>query len=247
LKRRYLFMLIASLRKWVIAGLCLAVIWVVFSPNASAQRFDKGTTITINKPFEIPGKTLPAGEYVIRLMEIAGNRNVVQVLSSDERKSFAIVLGIPDYRLKAPEKTALSFYEVNPGAPLPVHAWFYPGSNFGVEFVYPKRKAVEIAKVSGEHVIATTSAEPIEGPSPAELEAEPLIVIEPGGEEAAVATVHAEAAEPVATEASPAPAEPVLTAQALPKSATPFPLVALTGLLAAGAAGALRVIRRQRG
>jgi hypothetical protein len=241
LKRRYLLMLISSVRKLVVVGLCLAVIWVVFPPDATAQRFDKGTTITINKPFEVPGKTLPAGEYVIRLMEVAGNRNVVQILSSDERKSFAIVLGIPDYRLKAPEKTEISFYETNPAAPLPVHAWFYPGSNFGVEFVYPKRKAVEIAKVSGEHVIAATTAEPIKEPSPSELKSEPLIVIEPGGEEVAVATVHPEAAKP-ATEA---PAEPVLTAQVLPKTATPFPLVALAGLLAAGAAGTLRVIRRR--
>jgi hypothetical protein len=222
--------------------LCLAFITVAFSPNASAQRFDKGTKITMDSPFQVPGKTLPAGDYVIRLMEIPGNRRVVQIMNATEQKSLAIALGIPDYTLKAPEKTHLSFYEVDRGKPLPVHAWFYPASNFGVEFVYPKTKALEIAKVSGEHVVATTAPEPVAEPSPAELETEPLVVIEPSGEEATVAEVHP---EPAATPET-APAEPVQTAQALPKTATPFPLFALTGLLAAGAAGTLRVMRRSR-
>ena len=236
-------MSIASLRKLVIVGLCLAVIWVIVPPAASAQRFDKGTTITIDKPFEIPGKTLPAGEYVIRLMDVAGNRNVVQILSSDEQKSHAIVLAIPDYRLKAPEKTVISFYEVNPGAPLPVHAWFYPGSNFGVEFVYPKRKAVEIARVSGEHVIATTAPEPVKEPVAGELEREAIMAIEPGGEEVEVATFHPEVREPVLTaEVQGAAREK----PSLPKTATPFPLAGLTGLLAAAAAGVLGLIGRRR-
>jgi hypothetical protein len=235
-------MLRASYRTLVIV-LCLAFVWLAFSPNASAQRFDKGTRITMNTPFQVPGKTLPAGEYVIRLMEIEGNRRVVQILNATEQKSYAIALGIPDYFLKAPENTHLSFYEVDRGKPLPVHAWFYPGSNFGVEFVYPKTQALEIAAVSGEHVIATTEPEPIAAPTPAELESEPLLAIEPSGEEATLAEVHP---EPEAAPPEVAPAEPVQTAQTLPRTATPFPLFALTGLLAAGAAGALRVMRRSR-
>jgi hypothetical protein len=231
-------MLHAGFRTMVIV-LCLAFMWAAFSPNASAQRFDKGTKITMNTPFQVPGKTLPAGDYVIRLMEIEGNRRVVQIMSATEQKSYAIALGIPDYVLKSPEETHLSFYEVDRGKPLPVHAWFYPGSNFGVEFVYPKTKAVEIARESGEHVIATAAPEPIAESTPAELESEPLLVIEPTGEEATVAEVHPEP-EPAPTEAAPQ------TAQALPKTATPFPLLALTGLLAAGAAGTLRMMRRSR-
>jgi LPXTG cell wall anchor motif len=233
-------MLHTAFRTLVIV-LCVAFVWLAFSPNANAQRFDKGTKITMNTPFQVPGKTLPAGDYVIRLMEIDGNRRVVQIMSATEQKSYAIALGIPDYVLKAPENTHLSFYEVDRGKPLPVHAWFYPGSNFGVEFVYPKTAAVEIAKESGEHVVATTAPEPVAAPTPAELESEPLVVIEPSGEEATVAAVHP---EPAPAEA--APAEPVQTAEVLPKTATPFPLFALTGLLAAGVAGTLRMLRRSR-
>jgi hypothetical protein len=234
-------MLVAKSRTLLIAGLCLAIIGVVV-PNASAQRFDRGTTITINQPFDTPRVAgLPAGTYVFRLMEIPGTRTVVQILNADETESYGIVLGIPDYKLDAPEKTEISFYEAEPGTPLPLRAWFYPGYNYGVEFVYPKKKAVEIARTSGEHVIAVPW-EPEYIPEAAELETEPLIAIEPSGKEAEVAEVHPEPA-------APAPTEAVLTAEAeapeLPKTATPIPLVALTGLLAAGAAGVWRIARRR--
>jgi hypothetical protein len=242
----------AGPRKLIIAGLCLAITAVIV-PNAHAQRFDRGTKITINQPFEIPGVALPAGTYVLRLMDVAGSRTVVQLLNADETKSYAIVLGIPDYMLEAPEKAEISFYEANAGAPMPLRAWFYPGYNYGVEFVYPKEKAVEIATVSGEHVIATTRPETAKEPTVAELEKEPLIAIGPTGKEAEVAAVHPEPAAPRVTEARPAPAAPVLTAQAepavkeLPRTATPLPLVALAGLLAAGAASVLAVVRKRNG
>jgi hypothetical protein len=230
------------LNKLLIASLCLAVISII-TPKASAQRFDRGTKITVNQPFEVPGRALPAGTYVIRLMDVAGTRTVFQILNEDETKSYAIVLGIPDFRLETTGKTALTFYETHPGTPVPIRSWFYPGYNSGIEFVYPKNRAVEIAKTSGEPVIAFETPEFIEEPSPYEFETEPLVTIEPAGEEVTVAEL------PVAE----APAQPVLVAEAevpavaeeLPRTATPLPLIGLAGLLAAGAAGALRLIRRK--
>jgi hypothetical protein len=236
-------MLPASVRTMMIVVLCLAFL-AAMAPSAAAQPFDRRTIMTINQPFQVPGTALPAGKYVIRLMDTAGTRTVVQILNAEETKSYAIVLGIPDYKLKTPEKTEFSFYEAKPGNPVPLHAWFYPGNNYGVEFVYPKAKAVEIAKESGEHVIATTIPEPV---AAAELKREPLVAIEPGGKEVEVAKVHPEAV----TETRPTAAEPKLAAEApkaaeeLPKTASPIPLVALTGLLAAGAASVLRAVRRR--
>ena len=45
-------------------------------------------------------------------------------------------------------KNIISFEERAAGAPEAVRAWFYPGDNFGHEFVYPKVKAVELAKAN---------------------------------------------------------------------------------------------------
>jgi hypothetical protein len=217
------------------------VIWVVFPSDANAQRYDKKTTITVNRPFEIPGKVLPPGEYVIRLFEVRGNRNVMQVMSPDEQHSYALVLGIPDYRLEAPEEADITFYEAERGAPLPLHAWFYEDSNFGVEFVYPKKRAAEIATVSEEHVIATVEPEYPETPAPAELEFEPLIVIEPGGREVELPMIHPEPVEPAVAEAAPVAEEPPV--EELPKTASSVPLLVLAAFLAASAAAAVRWVR----
>src|ERR1041384_4734170 len=125
-----------TFRKWIVVVFCLALLWVVV-PGANAQRWDHATKITVNAPFEVGGMALPAGTYVMRLMEVAGTRTVVQVLNQDETRSYGMVMGIPDYKLTAPENAEISFYETEPGTPTPLRAWFYPGNNYGVEFVYP--------------------------------------------------------------------------------------------------------------
>jgi hypothetical protein len=245
--------------KSIMASLCLLVLFMSV-PNASAQRWDHATKITINQPFAIPGMALPAGTYVMKLKDVSGTRTAVQILNADETKSYAIVLGVPDYRLETPEETEITFYENDRGAPPRMHAWFYPGYNYGLEFVYPRREALEIAKASGDHVIATSAPQSPKEPEPAQLKNEPLVAIEPDGKEVEVAAVHPEPAPPVAEQPAPAvteepivPAEPVLTAQnetpeeaitELPSTATPLPFLGLTGLLAIGAAGALRLMRK---
>jgi hypothetical protein len=245
-EKRYIPMSSATSRL-LITILCLAIIGL-FAANAEAQRYDRGTRITINQPFEVPGTALPAGTYVMRLMDTSSTQTVVQILNADETKAYAMVIGVRDYRLKAPEDTVITFYEAEPGTPVPIRAWFYPDNNSGVEFVYPKRRALEIARESGEHVIATPYYwEPEYIPEP--FENEPLVVVEPTGEEAELAAVHPESDF---LEEEPAPAEPVLAAEAvappeLPRTATPLPLVALTGLLAAATAGALRMLRMRKG
>ena len=68
----------------------MAIVVIVFAvaaiaaPNANAQRFDKKTIIDVNQPFQIPGVTLPAGTYVMKLVDVAGSRTVVRFLNSDE-------------------------------------------------------------------------------------------------------------------------------------------------------------------
>jgi hypothetical protein len=234
----------ANLTRWTIVVGCLLGILAIV-PDAAAQRFDRGTKITINQPFEIPGVALPAGTYVFRLLDVGGSRSVVQVLNAKETKSYAIVIGIPDYKLDTPEKTELSFYEAYQGVPIPLRAWFYPGFNYGVEFIYPKERAEAIARMSGAHVLAMSeaAAEP-----EAEVELEP-VAVEPSGKITDLEIIHrkpdAPLVEPAEPEPAPLPASEVLPAEELPKTATPLPLVGLAGLLAAGAAGALHITRKR--
>jgi hypothetical protein len=229
----------SRIRRALLLAFALAAVWGLAAMPAYADDWDKATKITVNQPFEIPGHVLPAGTYMVRLVDIAGERHVVRFFSEDESKVYATVIGIPDFRLTPTDKTSLTFYESDVGSPKPLHAWFYPGHQFGLEFAYPERRAAEIAAVSEEHVIATKEPEfnftweP--EPTVPELFEEPLVAVEPGGKEVELAEVHPEVTP--AAEAEPAPPP-------LPKTATPFPLIALVGFMAAGFASGLRLLGR---
>lgn len=223
------------LRRALLLAFALAAVWVIAGAPVYADDWDKSTKITVNQPFEIPGHVLPAGTYIVRLVDIASERHVVRFLSEDESKVYATVIGIPDFRLKTTDTTSFTFYEAEPANPRPVHAWFYPGHQFGLEFAYPEKRAARIAAVTEEHVIATKEPEfnftwEAE-PTVPELLEEPLVAVEPGGKEVEVAEVH--------PEFTPAP-EPEPAPPALPKTATPFPLIAILGFMAAGFASVLR-------
>src|ERR1700680_2118091 len=226
---------------------CAALIGAAISPSVKADDWNRKTTITFSAPVEIPGVhlagwgVLPAGTYVFKILDSQSDRHIVQIFSKDELTVYATILAIPNYRLKATDKTVMTFRERPAGEPEALRAWFYPGRNWGEEFVYPKAKAIEIAKTTQVAVLATTAEvkEEVEKPDePAVVEAlkvAPLVAIAPTGEEVQLAQV-----------VTPPPAEPevavaeVVAEKTLPDTASFVPLIALFGLLALGGAFALR-------
>jgi len=119
---------------------------------AKADTWDKKTVITFNAPVEIPGKVLLPGTYVFKLLDSAGNRNIVQIFNKDETQLIGTVLAIPDYRMKPADKPLITFEERASGAPPAIKAWYYPGDNYGARFVYPHNRAVELAKRTNDSV-----------------------------------------------------------------------------------------------
>ena len=114
------------------------------------------------------------------------DRHIVQIFNQAEDHVYTTILAIPNYRLKATGKTVMTFRERGEGQPEAIHAWFYPGHEWGEEFVYPKTRALELAKIVNEPVLAT----PIELPAPVEtLKTAPVIAVKPTGEEVAVTEV----------------------------------------------------------
>jgi len=231
--------MLKNIEKIMAAAFCLAVVWLVTAPAVHADDWDKATRITVNHPFEIPGRILPAGTYIVKLVDLAGERHVVRFLSGDESKIYATLIGIPDIRLEPTDKTAITFYESELNRPRALHSWFYPGHQFGIEFAYPKKQAVEIAMAIEEPVIAFKEPKPFwrEEPLPAELLEEPLVAVAPGGEEVALPETYPE---------FPPTLEPDFEAfvKELPRTATPFPIFALIGLVAAGAASMIRYFNK---
>jgi len=232
-------------KRFTVAAFSLAVVWLLMTPATYADDWDKATRITVNQPFEIPGMILPAGTYVVKIVDLAAERHVVRFLSADERKVYATLIAIPDFRLEPTEKTSMTFYESEMNRPRALHAWFYPGHQYGIEFAYPEKRAAEIARVAEEPVVAYKEPDFFwaETPAPApfeELWAEPLVEVTPAGEEVEIAAVNPEFNPVEGPALEPEFAEPL----ALPRTATAFPLVAFMGLLAAGAATAIRSFHR---
>src|ERR1700680_1590572 len=152
--------------------LCLAVLGVAFSTSAKADETNRKTVITFSGPVEIPGVhlqgygVLPAGTYVFKILDSKSDRHIVQIFSKDELTVYATILAIPNYRLKATDKTVMTFRERPAGEPEALRAWFYPGKNWGEEFVYPKAKALELAKTAQAPVLFTPVEVPLEVAAP---------------------------------------------------------------------------------
>jgi LPXTG-motif cell wall-anchored protein len=222
--------------KFVAMICCLVFVALAITPQVKADQFDKKTVITFSEPFEVPGvdaQVLPAGTYVFKILDSWSDRNIVQIFSADETHVYTTILAIANYRLKATDKTVLTFGERGAGQPEAIKAWFYPGQTWGQEFVYSKKRAIELAKIVNEPVlempIETTATVPVET-----LRSVPVAAIKPTGDEIPVAEV---------VEAPPAPA--TVVAQALPQTASSLPLFALIGLLSLVAGFTLLIVTKR--
>jgi len=209
--------------------------------------------MTFSGPVEIPGvhlkgwAILPAGTYVFKILDSQSDRHIVQIFNQDESQCYATILAIPNYRLKATDKTVITFRERPAGEPEALRAWFYPGRNWGEEFVYPKARAVELAKSTHTPVLFMPAEIPLEVQEPivsadapvvVQLKQVPVMALQPTGEEVTLAAV---VTPPPAVELQ-AAAEPVAT---LPATSSALPLIGLFGLLALGGALGLRTVQKR--
>src|SRR5579863_6529584 len=134
-----------------------ALLALAITPRVKAQTSNEKTIMTFTEPFEVPGvdaQILPAGTYVFTLVDSYSDRNIVRITNEDGTHVFTTILAIANYRLKPTDKTVLTFKERGEGQPEAIKAWFYPGDNFGQQFVYPKKRAIELATIVKEPVLA---------------------------------------------------------------------------------------------
>jgi len=213
----------------------LSLIALAVPSGARADEWNRKTKVTFSAPFEVPGvgaQILPAGTYTFKVMDSASDRHIVQVSNEAEDHVFTTILAIPNFRLKSTNKTVITFKERAEGQPPAIRAWFYPGREWGEQFVYPKSRAIELAKASDEPVLAM----PLETePTVTALQAVPVQAVQPTGEEVPVAAI---------VEAP--PAEPVqVAAAALPPTASRLPLLGLIGVLSLSAGVGLSLIPKR--
>lgn len=195
-----------------------------------ADDWDQRTVVTFAEPVEIPGQVLLPGTYVFKLADSSSDRNIVQVFNQDENHLYGTFLAIPDYRLMPSDKPIITFSERPAGTPEAVKAWFYPGQNYGHDFVYPKPKAVALAKANQTPVPSmpaelapntTAAAATIQEAPVVAMQTAPLKAQKPDEQEVELAEVFTVQEVPLPDSSLPAK---------LPATATDLPLVGVFGV-----------------
>lgn len=212
-------------------GAWFALACTVAAPLLHADDWDRRTIVTFRQPVEIPRVVLSPGTYVVKLVDSLSDRNIVQFLNEKETRVLATVLAIPYYQPNVVRNhSTFTFEERGANAPEALKAWFYPGDNWGEEFVYPKAAIVRAGP-------APTTLSP--RPAPPEP---PRAALQPAPASAPVVAENV-------TPAQPAPQPPIEIAQVepapapakeLPKTGSTLPLIALMGALSVASGAALR-------
>jgi hypothetical protein len=225
----------------------LALLVSAYIPLVHADEWDKTTKITFKEPVQVPGKVLSPGTYIFKLQDSASNRHIVQIFNEDHTQLVTTVLAIPNQRLEPAGKTILTYDERPADQPMALAAWFYPGDNFGQEFVYPKSEAEQLSRLNKREVPSTESEEAYPGTlkernhEAAAENANPAPQTQPPAAQANSETTN----PPAATPAPPPANTQVAQHEAqLPNTASMLPLLGLIGFALMGIAALLRVALR---
>jgi hypothetical protein len=225
--------------KNVKAALCLlaaTMLGAIVLPSARADEWNKKTVVTFSQAVEIPGKVLPAGTYTFQLLDSPSDRHIVQIFNADGTHIIATILAINDYRLQPTGDTVMKFSERPGDSPEALRAWFYPGDNFGQEFVYPKTRAIQLAQ-STKVIVPAVAASDIDDNV---MRTVPIVAVTPDQKEVEVVTVI-QTTPPAAAVATPAPVVAVKETEELPQTASSMPLLALLGGLSISVALGLKL------
>jgi hypothetical protein len=139
------------------AMLLIAMAFSSFLQESYLTEWNKKSTLNTDKQIEFPGIVLEPGTYIIRLKEGSERRSIVEIRNQNETQTLATVLAIPDLQQRPDDNSEFVYFNAKKGKPQPVRSWFYSGDLIGLQFVYLKSRAREIAKVSDDHVMASNS------------------------------------------------------------------------------------------
>lgn len=141
----------------LIVVFCLSILCALCLATSQNQKYQT-TKVVLTAPIEVPGRVLPVGSYLFALVPGDPEHNLVQDWTADREHLLATILTVPDYTLHPNGRTTLKFdvarYGTPEAEPDALRAWFYPGDDFGHEFVYSRDRAKDIAARSGRPVLA---------------------------------------------------------------------------------------------
>lgn len=222
-----------NLKSCLAMGAFTTLLGVVSAPAALGQNASQQSTITLTQPLDVGTVTLQPGTYLIKVVLIDSNRDMLQVTDPEQKKVFTTVLSRPHPILDGeimPE-TRYTIWAATPTQPQALRTWYARDRSSGHDIVYPQGRAIEFASASKEEVIAIPDAV-----RETEYKTAPLLIVTPDRQ-----------VKPYVAVASKTPAKPVPVAVAeapakLPKTGSRVPLFAALGLLSLGGALAVRAL-----
>jgi hypothetical protein len=132
--------------RWKRAGVLAAGVLLVWAAGASASEWNDRTILKFSEPVMVPGATLQAGSYVFELADPVSSHHTVRIMSEDGSRQIAVVHAVPLKRMDPKGDVVMKFEPTDAGSPPAIKAWFYPGSIYGHQFIYPEEQAREIAE-----------------------------------------------------------------------------------------------------
>jgi LPXTG-motif cell wall-anchored protein len=231
--------------KALLGLVAVALLGTMALPSGRADTWTKKTVVTFSQAVEVPGKILPAGTYTFKLLDSPSDRHIVQIFNADGSQIITTILAINNYRLEPKGDTVMKFSERPGDEPDALRAWFYPGDNFGQEFVYPKARAIQLAQTT-KVAVPAVAVDVIDEDA---IKTAPIVAVTPEQEQVEVSTVI-QTTPPVAAAATPAPVAVVATpapvavkeTEELPQTGSSMPLIALLGGLSIGIAVGLKLL-----
>lgn len=137
-----------------------SLVFLMMPAVSHGDEWNLSTKFIVNQATEVPGMVLqPDTPYVMRLLDSPAERRVVQVFNGDQTKMLTMFMAAADERSTVTDHTVFTFIETEPGYPLPIKEWFYPGHIDGLEFIYSNKEARQIAEHAREPIQTAKAAD----------------------------------------------------------------------------------------
>ena len=244
-----------------ISMLCgLTVAATIALTAARADESNKRTILTVSQTVQLGDAVLQPGQYVVKLLDSATERHVVQIFNREQTHIIATVVAVPIERVAPRGHTTFTFYETAAGSARALRTWYYPGDSVGQQFVYPKHHEMLAANTTvvenplsfdqevpapSEPVTQASNEQPSTAQqTPDEPSADRQVTEQPPAQ-TEVAQDTAPAADNSQTTTEPAaPDAANQPATQLPQTSTSYPEIGLLGMMLLALAGLARVTRR---
>ncbi len=227
----------------LVVGLCTVLLGLGLATTASGQASDQQTFFTVTEPLDVGGTILEPGEYQIMVVPLNTNRNTLRILSPDGSKVFATVLSIPHVSGRTAVRNTDSrfvYFPASADSPKALRTWFSGDTlaDVGHDIAYTKDRAMELAALVNEPVVAVTTQV-----AATQYESVPLVLVKPNKEMEPIVVAEK---RPMRLETAPVrQAENRADARRLPQTASDLPLVAALGLAFVLAALGVAVLAKQ--